>query len=122
MNEYISKQSVLSKCDAMWNNADETTQTGVDTINTIDIIIDFIESLPPADVQPVRHMWWITKAEDYYKAWQDSGRSWDDMPYFVTGVKFACSNCFGQFDIDAKGVEKWNGCPLCLARLGGDME
>ena len=75
-----------------------------------------------ADVQPIRHGRWITKAKDYYKKWQDSGRSWDDMPYFVTGVKFACSNCFGQFDIDAKGVEKWNGCPLCLARMDGDAE
>lgn len=63
---------------------------------------------------------WITKAEDYYKAWQDSGRSWDDMPYFVTGLKFACSNCFEQFDVNAEGVEKWNGCPLCLVRMDGD--
>lgn len=73
-----------------------------------------------ADVQPVKHGRWITKAEDYYKAWQDSGRSWDDMPYFVTGLKFACSNCFEQFDVNAEGVEKWNGCPLCLARMDGE--
>ena len=37
----------------MWNNADETTQTGVDTINAIDRITDYIESLPAADVQPL---------------------------------------------------------------------
>jgi hypothetical protein len=74
------------------------------------------------DVQPVKHGRWITKAEDYYKAWQDSGRSWDDMPYFVTGLKFACSNCFEQFDVNAEGVEKWNGCPLCLARMDGDTD
>lgn len=81
-----------------------------------------IDQMKPADVQPVRHGWWITKAKDYYKAWQDSGRSWDDMPYFVTGLKFACSNCFEQFDVNAEGVEKWNGCPLCLARMDGDEE
>ena len=74
-----------------------------------------------ADVQPVKHGQWITKAEDYYKAWQDSGRRWYDMPYFVTGLNFACSNCFEQFDVNAEGVEKWNGCPLCLARMDGEQ-
>ena len=74
-------------------------------------------AITDTDVQPVKHGRWIEKAEEYYKAWQDSGRSWDDMPYFVTGLKFACSNCFEQFDVNAEGVEKWNGCPLCLARM-----
>ena len=83
---------------------------------------DLETTLEAADVQPVKHGRWITKAEDYYKAWQDSGRSWDDMPYFVTGLKFACSNCFEQFDVNAEGVEKWNGCPLCLVRMDGDTE
>ena len=77
-------------------------------------------AITDTDVQPVKQGKWITKAEDYYKAWQDSGRSWDDMPYFVTGLKFACSNCFEQFDVNAEGVEKWNGCPPCLARMDGD--
>lgn len=72
------------------------------------------------EIQPVKRGRWITKSKDYYKAWQDSGRSWDDMPYFVTGLQFACSNCFEQFDVNAEGVEKWNGCPLCLARMDGE--
>lgn len=85
--------------------------------DTIERLCLVLHEAPDADVQPVRRGRWITKAEDYYKAWQDSGRSWDDMPYFVTGLKFACSNCFEQFDVNAEGVEKWNGCPLCLARM-----
>lgn len=89
-------------------------------IATFDIAVSDI--LNALDVQPVKRGSWITKAEDYYKAWQDSGRSWDDMPYFVTGLKFACSNCFEQFDVNAEGVEKWKGCPLCLARMDGDTE
>ena len=52
MVEYIEKAAILSKCEDMWNSADETTQTGVDTINTIDKITDFIEAMPVADVQP----------------------------------------------------------------------
>lgn len=86
------------------------------------ICIRITEFATFADVQPVKRGRWITKAEDYYKAWQDSGRSWDDMPYFVTGLKFACSNCFEQFDVNAEGVEKWSGCPLCLARMDGEQD
>lgn len=52
MAEYTEKAAILSKCEEMWNAADETTQTGVDTINTIDKITDFIEAMPAADVQP----------------------------------------------------------------------
>ena len=52
MAEYIEKVAILSKCEEMWNDADETTQTGVDTINAIDRITDYIESLPAANVQP----------------------------------------------------------------------
>lgn len=94
-------------------------QGAKEILNSVDNDLCFI---PAADVQPVKRGRWITKAEDYYKAWQDSGRSWDDMPYFVTGLKFACSNCFEQFDVNAEGVEKWNGCPLCLARMDGDTD
>ena len=117
MAEYIEKSAILSKCEEMWNNADETTQTGVDTINAIDRITDYIDSLPTADVQSVKRGHWIEKSEEYYRLWQDSGRSWDDMPYFVTGLKFACSCCFNQYDVNAEGVEEWDFCPKC----GADM-
>jgi hypothetical protein len=53
MTEFIEKVKVLSKCEEMWNNADETTQAGVDTINAIDRITDFIEAMPVVNVQPV---------------------------------------------------------------------
>lgn len=58
-----------------------------------------IDDIRAADVQPVKHGKWITKAEEYYKAWQDSGRSWDDMPYFVTGEHIACSECFTEYNV-----------------------
>lgn len=133
MNEYIKRKNlvdlVLSKLkylgDArIMNEGDEKVLSEIDgyekALNDVHELIldkDLIEN-----IQPVNRGRWITKAEDYYKAWQDSGRSWDDMPYFVTGLKFACSNCFEQFDVNAEGVEKWRGCPLCLARMDGDTE
>lgn len=117
MGEYISRDDVIKKIaekqdKAMYGREDVAFYQA----------IKIIREEPAADVQPIKHGRWITKAEGYYKAWQDSGRSWDDMPYFVTGLKFACSNCFEQFDVNAEGVEKWNGCPLCLVRMDGDKK
>ena len=116
MAKYILKQAAIF---ALTNEAN-THSNPVKRAYTRAAAI--IEQITAEDVQSVRHGRWITKAEDYYKAWQDSGRSWDDMPYFVTGLKFACSNCFEQFDVNAEGVEKWNGCPLCLVRMDGDTD
>lgn len=123
MNEYISKQDVIDYLNGYLHSLGEDADTLFDRgqrralINAIQDIL----AVKAADVQPIRRGRWITKAENYYKAWQDSGRSWDDMPYFVTGLKFACSNCFEQFDVNAEGVEKWNGCPICLARMDGEQ-
>lgn len=116
MAEYISREELrkhLKECyeDELFDADMRRATIGIDV---------YVENMPAADVQPVKHGKWITKAEDYYKAWQGGGRSWDEMPYFVTGLKFACSNCFEQYDVNAEGVEKWNGCPLCLARMDGD--
>ena len=134
MDEYISRKAVVQVVHGI---ARGIATKDIEALRTKDMkafymakgakkILDSVDTdlcyIPAADVQPVKRGRWITKAEDYYKAWQDSGRSWDDMPYFVTGLKFACSNCFEQFDVNAEGVEKWNGCPLCLARMDGDAK
>ena len=94
MADYISREAVLSKCDDIWDSADETTQTGVDTINTIDKITDFIESLPVADVQPVKHGKWIVidDVEQFVAKCSVCGRTEDsrcinDMPYCHCGAK-----------------------------------
>lgn len=112
MNEYISKQSVLSKCDDIWNNADETTQTGVDTINTIDKITDFIESLPPADVQPVKHGYWIKQPEKF--------QIYEDV--INSNYLYSCS-CCNASDLHSEranndGEVKF--CWRCGARMDGD--
>ena len=44
-DEYISKALILSKCDELWNKADETTELGRGVINAIDEITDYIETL-----------------------------------------------------------------------------
>ena len=94
MAEYISREAVLSKCAGIWDNADETTQTGVDIINTIDKITDFIESLPAADVQPVKHGRWVITddVEHFIAVCSVCGRTVDsrcikDMPYCHCGAR-----------------------------------
>ena len=117
----MAEYDILVECQVIIdaNNDEEAKNIAIKNIQNC-LNPYYIEAF--ADVQPVKCERWITKAEDYYKAWQESGRSWDDMPYFVTGLKFACSNCFEQFDNYVEGVEKWNDCPICLARMDGDTE
>lgn len=113
-DEYIRLDTTIMGIDGLINEAPTGSQARA-LFCAKDMIYDQQRYI--LEMKLVNRGRWITKAEDYYKAWQDSGRSWDDMPYFVTGLKFACSNCFEQFDVNAEGVEKWNGCPLCLARM-----
>lgn len=119
MDEYISRGDVLDIVSQYCLDDDGScSKADVDPRE----MLDEIEALPSADVQPVKHGRWITKSDVFYIAWQESGRRWEDMPYFATGLNFACSNCFEKFDVNAEGVEKWNGCPLCLARMDGDAK
>ena len=135
-NKYISRADVEAICHDIYLRSDEWTNEGITAIDTADEILErvdekikekesennFNDTDIDADVQPVKHGWWITKAEDYYKAWQDSGRSWDDMPYFITGKHIACSECFTEYDVCTEGIEHWIGCPCCLAKMDGDAE
>ena len=108
-------KTAIDTADEILERVDEKIKEKESENNFNDTDID-------ADVQPVKHGWWITKAEDYYKAWQDSGRSWDDMPYFITGKHIACSECFTEYDVCTEGIEHWIGCPCCLAKMDGDAE
>ena len=123
MAEYIERETLLKelemaiKCKDCPRNVDIITYYDRCACSEIGDICNAITESPAADVQPVKRGHWIEKSEEYYRLWQDSGRSWDDMPYFVTGLKFACSCCFNQYDVNAEGVEEWDFCPKCGADL-----
>lgn len=96
MAEYIGREVVLSKCEEIWNNADETTQAGVETINVIDKITDFIESLPAADVRDVYYARCIIDNEGYER----------------------CSVC----NEHETGMRYFAFCPRCGAKLDSHAE
>ena len=105
--EYIEKAAILSKCEELWNNADETTQTGVDTINTIDRITDFIEAMPAADVQPIRRGRWIISddVEHFIAVCSECGRTEDsrdikDMPYCHCGADMRNDSNLMETEVD----------------------
>ena len=108
MAEYMSREDYCETACGKENREGYKTSHNCSMLN-----------VPSADVQPVRRGKWIEKAEDYYRQWQDSGRSWDDMPYFITGLHFACGVCFDKFEVNAEGVEFWDFCPHCGADMRG---
>ena len=119
MAEYIEREALLKAFRLIAKNPDKRYEKGMQ--DTIDCLVpQVIADVPTADVQPVRRGKWIEKAEDYYRQWQDSGRSWDDMPYFITGLHFACGVCFDKYEINAEGVEFWDFCPHCGADMRGE--
>ena len=101
MAEYIEKAAILSKCEEMWNNADETTQTGVDTINAIDRITDFIEAMPIANVQPVKR------------------GKWKEIEDFDGDSHYGCSACGAEFYLEAgtPSDNEYYYCPHCGAKM-----
>lgn len=118
MNDCIERKKAI---ELIQPHVKPQTIYGEGYLQAIEHATDILELMPAADVQPVKHGRWITKAENYYKAWQDSGRSWDYMPYFVTGKHIACSECFIEYDVCTEGIEHWTGCPCCLARMDGEQ-
>ena len=122
MTEYISREAVMSKCDDIWNNADETTQTGVDTINTIDEITDFIESLPAADVQPVKRGRWIETHISLCK-WIPEDEKEEGHSFYMAEMKCSCCERYNTVTF-ALTLNKPDFCQLCGARMikDGDTE
>ena len=104
---YVDRELILAKCEEMWNTADETTQTGVDTINAIDRITDFIETMPVIEVK--RGHWYHNTSK--YVSELDA--------YFIQ----ACCSCCGRYSdrIDQYSQIMSNEtCSHCGADMRGE--
>lgn len=123
MAEYIDREELIKALEtdynSEWSGVEEYVEGARDEY---DDVLKIVCQQKAADVQPVKRGHWIEKSEEYYRLWQDSGRSWEDMPYFVTGLKFACPCCFNQYGVDKEGVEEWDFCPNCGSDMRGDTK
>ena len=99
MNDYISREAVLSKCQQIWSNADETTEIGVAIINIVDELANFVENIPSADVQPVKHGHWVKSHTQKH-----------------VEVTYECSEC--QYEVVGE-YEKTPFCGGCGVRMDG---
>lgn len=99
MNDYISREDVLSKCQQIWSNADETTEIGVAIINIVDELADFIENIPSTDVQSVKHGRWVKSPTQKH-----------------VEITYECSEC--QYEVVGE-YEKTPFCGGCGVRMDG---
>lgn len=94
MADYIDRQAAIEK---LQNNIIYMQTFGVDRAVTL------IDEVPSADVQPVRHGWWIEDKE----------------------VEFVCSECGEQCANTVMGMPRDRYCKWCGARMDfekGDKE
>lgn len=66
------------------------------------VILDWIDDIPAADVVPVRHGRWIE--DGYY------------------GEPCVCSNCGEPCKDTVMGKPRWHYCPMCGARCDGGQD
>lgn len=98
MNDYISRETVLSKCQQIWNNADETAEIGVVIINIVDELANFVKNIPTADVQPVKHGRWERRTSRIY----------------------ACTECTNE--VTDRQRKNYSFCPYCGVLMDGGSE
>ena len=98
-DEYIKKQDAL---DALYRAQRDTTWS-MDHVDTMDQMIDYVEKLPPGDIEPPRYGKWIPAST---------------KPGVYAGMK--CSLCKARISYS----EHFNGqhlyCHKCGARMVKD--
>lgn len=103
MAEYIEREAAyaLSKkiCDAIRNHKYHPATFG-------HLILDWIDDLPAADVQPVRHGRWHSRF-----FCRESTKAYDCEMH-------VCNECGSEWSYDAEtGSSDFNYCPNCGAKM-----
>ena len=95
--EYIERECAYKACEKYFNGVCGYDVSESEVINDFEKIID---SVPAADVAPVRHGYWIEQCEESL---------------------YSCSACGTEW-ITIEGTPKENGmdfCPHCGAKMDG---
>ena len=86
MNDHIERETAIEYAKHAWAKGIEPSQ--------------YIETIPAADVAPVRHGRWVER-----------------------GCKWQCTNCKVLMSIDGTPKENMlNYCPNCGAKMDGDHD
>lgn len=119
MDEYISREEVLNIAIQYCSDDDGScSKADVDLRE----MLDEIEALPAADVQPVKHGRWREK-RIFYMKWipnDDDDVNPDDVA-LESMTEQKCSYC-KRWTIKFTHHIELDYCPLCGARMGGDSE
>lgn len=120
MDEYISREEVVKEIKSRIFDADDAWESGYNT--AMAGIMEWIEHMPSADVQPVNHGKWVERKTIRMK-WvpnDDDNVNPDDVePERMTEQK--CSYC-NRWTIKFTDHIEINYCPLCGAKMDGDLE
>ena len=100
MAEYIERQKAISPLYRWKNIIKNTYGENDEYVRCLTEAIEKIKDVPSADVAPVRHGRWIEYGEP------------DEWKRFQTWY-WKCSKC------GAVGIEEWNYCPNCGAKMDG---
>lgn len=103
MNEYISREEIVSEIRSRVSIAEDLQEIGYNT--AMAEMMQWIKHIPATDVEPVRHGQWIHKSEDY-------------------SCRFECSACKTEVnDIPTlMGKPLFDYCPYCGAKMYGGAE
>ena len=98
MDEYISREEVVKEIKSRIFDADDAWESGYNT--AMAGIMEWIEHMPSADVQPVKHGKW------------ESDKC--DMP------RCSCCSYIPEFNRHIDDYYYSDFCPNCGARMDGD--
>ena len=105
MSDYISREAALeafenADADVMEDYGDGTSDWGFGREN----IRETLNSVPAADVEPVRHGAWYPRFEDWRQQQEGNKCSVCGFEYYGTGIRsfHYCPNCGAKMELEDK--------------------
>lgn len=105
MSDYISREAALkafenADADVMEDYGDGTSDWGFGRGN----IREILNSVPAADVEPVRHGAWYPCFEDWRQQQEGNKCSVCGFEYYGTGIRafHYCPNCGAKMDLEVE--------------------
>lgn len=92
MSEYIEKEAAI---DAVHGEFDECLVWDTSGLETANVVENILDTIPPADVRPVKHGKWIVKTDSEGKTYGVCSRCGYEQ--YAGHLKY-CPECGGKMD------------------------